>query len=1406
MPESDVFNDLAYEFAERFRRGERPSLTEYTDRYPELADDIRELFPALVMMEHLGSGGDRLADQATGRFQHGRPIPERVGDFRIIREIGRGGMGIVYEAEQESLGRHVALKVLSHARQLEPIQLIRFQREARAAALLHHTNIVPVFGVGVHEDVHYYAMQYIQGQGLDSVLRELIRLRQETVQEGTIPHLEPDNLSASLASGLLTNRLQAGLVLADAGTIFPSPTAQTIASSPGTARKGDTVSLSTDVPSSSTSILGHKEAKYFRSVARLGMQAAEALAYAHSHDVVHRDIKPANLLLDLQGTIWVTDFGLAKVQGHEELTSPGDVVGTLRYMAPERFQGKVDGRCDVYSLGVTLYELLTLKPAFTASHRVQLINSILHTEPQRPRRVDPQIPRDLETIVLKAIAKNPSDRLATAREMATELGRFVDGRPIRSRRASVPERVWRWSRRNPAVALLTLLAASLTTVLAIGSTVAAWRFHEQRDEVVKEQQNTQGKLSEALLLQAQSLRFSRRLGHRAEGLERLADAARIPQGATVAIDHREKLRDELIATLAEVDEQQVETWPGINIDWFRSSFAFDANRYVVLDNGNSLHLHRFPDRTQLRAVKSKNALGWPILCPSGRFVIAWTFPSGFEFWDMERGEVPPAWPADVRCATFRPDGKQVAALLSDGEVRVFDLPAMTESRRCHLGLRIPSAFGRQSMALSRDGRRLAVMRQKTKDAWVLDLTNDRILVNVKIPPVSTHGSLALSSKGTLLAVAHDRTISVYDVRAGERLTMLHGHPAAGINSWFEPKGDLLVSECWDGMTRLWDPIRGSLLAALPGQLRGLMESDSKIVVGRKDDLIVYQMDQGKECRTIDCRKLQEQPDPAIYGPARVAFSPDGTMIAMGFRPEGVRILRTGDGVQLAHLPIGDCDEVSYLPDGSLLTFNDRGLCRWPVRPLSDRALRIGPPEPLAPSKSTNSGWIAHGLVSNPSGRLLGVVAWAPEGCLLLDTERPWRRIWLKPQGRVYDLAISPDGRWAATAGVDGPRGNERVRVWDAATGELRREIPGYSCAAFSPDGQWLGVNDQNGYRFFETRSWTPVCRFDHNVVDRLQEGAMRIAFHPVGHIAAIMDADWTTVRLVNLRTRRQIASLKGAEDSQAYCISFSSDGRFLAASRYDNWVHVWDLALIRQRLKELDLVAGFPDVFDGGATAGDSPQIDRIDVYGADLSGLTILAARQTLREAWIAFRGLLEPGLTDAEELRRRGDVWDRLGGWRMAAADYRASLSRRPQSALTANSLAWSLASIPGRGDADEAIRWVRKAVELESANADYRNTLGVALYRAGRFAEAAEELERNTSRHPRFAGYDWVFLAMSRQRLGQPSASRSALTRAIEWRARAHGLAPAQSAEFHAFLLEAQAVLGERLPDFPPDDFDR
>jgi WD40 repeat protein len=248
------------------------------------------------------------------------------------------------------------------------------------------------------------------------------------------------------------------------------------------------------------------------------------------------------------------------------------------------------------------------------------------------------------------------------------------------------------------------------------------------------------------------------------------------------------------------------------------------------------------------------------------------------------------------------------------------------------------------------------------------------------------------------------------VANGERLAMLQGHQSEGINAQFQPDGDLLASECWDGNTRLWDPIRGRLVITLPGSFRGWVGNGSRLLIGRDQDLILYQITQAAERRTIDCRMLSEHAGAALFGPARVVFSPDGEMLAMALRPEGVRIVRASDGVGLAHLPIGYCDEVLYLPDGSLLTCNDHGLCRWPVQRIRGDTFRIGPPEPLA-AITPRDGYVHTGLAADGNGRLIGIAAPSQQGSVLVDPEQPWRRTWLVPHRLVSSLTISPNGRW-----------------------------------------------------------------------------------------------------------------------------------------------------------------------------------------------------------------------------------------------------------------------------------------------------------------------------------------------------------------------------------------------------------
>ena len=383
------------------------------------------------------------------------PALRQLGDFRILREVGKGGMGIVYEAEQVSLGRHVALKVLPKSMLLDVKAKRRFEREAKAAARLHHTNIVPVFGVGEQDGLPYYVMQFIQGLGLDEVLEELKNLKSGAARAGsTIARGHPHRLgteisAAQVARSLLTGEFR-GRNDEDDKDATTAPEVVARPHDPAAdARDRSAVSDSFTLSSSSVVLPGRgrygsnsksRKPTYWQSVASIGIQVADALEYAHKQGVQHRDIKPSNLLLDTQETVWVTDFGLAKAEDQPNLTHTGDILGTLRYMPPEAFEGKTDVRGDVYSLGLTLYEMLAFRPAFDEKERNRLIRQVTQEEPPRLRKSIRSLPRDLETIVSKAIDREPGRRYQTAALLAADLQRFIDDEPIRARRASLPER------------------------------------------------------------------------------------------------------------------------------------------------------------------------------------------------------------------------------------------------------------------------------------------------------------------------------------------------------------------------------------------------------------------------------------------------------------------------------------------------------------------------------------------------------------------------------------------------------------------------------------------------------------------------------------------------------------------------------------------------------------------------------------------------------------------------------------------------------------------------------------------------------------------------------------------------------------------------------------------------------
>ena len=450
---------LAAEYSERCRAGERVSMDEYVQRFPDLADQIRELFPAIQAIEQLNAR--RMEEVVSSEAV----APKQLGDYQILGEIARGGMGIVYEAQQITLGRRVAVKVLPRHALTRERDIRRFEREAQTAAKLHHSNIVPVFGVGQDDGYHFIVMQLIRGVGLDEILTETKRL----VRGGPDPETMTAGRSSTAqrsALGLLQSELRGDTVVNGDRETLVSGDHQ--ASRVGASMAPSLLRMQ--------SVIGPE---YYKNVARVGLQAAQALHYAHRHNTLHRDVKPGNLLLDAEGSVWIADFGLAKAIESDNVTNSGDVVGTLAYVAPERFQGETTERSDIYSLGLTLHEMLTLKRAFNGKDRVTVMNQVANEQLQSPRKTDARLPKDLETIVMKAASHDAADRYATAGEMALDLEEFLADRPIQARRLSKVEHAVRWCRRNrPMAAMAASVAVLIATVF--GVTVGAFMHSEQQ--------------------------------------------------------------------------------------------------------------------------------------------------------------------------------------------------------------------------------------------------------------------------------------------------------------------------------------------------------------------------------------------------------------------------------------------------------------------------------------------------------------------------------------------------------------------------------------------------------------------------------------------------------------------------------------------------------------------------------------------------------------------------------------------------------------------------------------------------------------------------------------------------------------------------------------------------------------
>ncbi len=1102
----DGYWSIVAEFIDRCDRGEAVDAAEFAHGDPELAKRLQECLAGFGWLERALSGSDVHSVSETETR-----LPESIGEYNIIRELGRGGMGVVYEAVHQGLGRRVALKVLFDSSIRGGSARERFLREARTAASLHHTNIVPVFDAGSADGHLYFAMQLIEGESLE-----------ELASKSHNPH------AASFTPFTLNS--------------------QTTAEGSGT-------------------LSNHRTSLKAQHLARLGLQAAEALAYAHAHGVVHRDIKPSNLILDQSGTLWVADFGLARRPEDTSVTASGARVGTPRYMSPEQASAQwdaLDARTDVYSLGVTLYELLTGQPVFSESTPQELYLQILRMEPARPRRLNPRIPRDLETIVIKAMAKRPADRYRSAQELADDLRRFLAHEPVRARLIGPLGRTIRWCRREPLVATVTLVA-----LFTLATVVVAFQVNlkSERDQAIDAKIEAQIQLADSLFHRARAERNSPDFGRRWLSLDLLKQSGKI------------KPRPEL------------------SVESIRALEIIDVRRTHDLGVlGGPVSAVAF-DRTSPRLALAVNGGDGPAVC----------------LWDRGTESIIErlAVPAAVQTVAFSPDGRRLAAA-TDRHICLWELdskkmhvipgvaPAMTsltfssDSQRLFGfagGLCVWDASSGKLesklvegeieiglIAISGDGATLAAsvtnpeMSGPEIARWSLPdlrpLEPIRIREQRPDPLAAALGVLALAASpagNTIAASCGDSRIRLWDIETGKPLGVLEGHRVPATSLAFTEGGDCLIST--DGFeVKLWEVHDCIELATLirpdsstVGSLTGLAISGDGIIATAGDRGQLWELSVPKFHHVFARQRDSIQ---------NLAMSRDGRRLAWGSNRR-LMVSNWPDGRVPNEWPIavngdaaatfcGDDRRIAVVGSGtrSIKIFDvGSGECsaEWPCEPASvvastsdGRELLVAHTDGIIRRWSCTSGQVTAALAGHV--------------------------------GPVNQLAISPNGRWlaAATRNVSDTQ-SRTLHVWDLLSGKLAWSEDAHRTVAFgvafTPDSRRLASCGDRTVKVWDVVSGDRIASYSGPM-----QPVRRVAYNSEGTMFAACSADghmfiWdaTSGKLMADLTSRASGSLAG--------VLFSPDDQWvLGCGGPFRWTHSgpgaiegWNLKDLRRELSELGM-------------------------------------------------------------------------------------------------------------------------------------------------------------------------------------------------------------------------------------------